>query len=190
MRNVTLLLLFSSITLAAPAQGVFSNQTNVALQKVIEDYPNQFRNIKGDLLAENSKITDYKSKVEVPGSIGCVLTQYGNDKGAYSWKCEVFESGDFDIAKSKFSELYNQIHNTIIKVEGEKPFILNGKYEVPGKEKKSTSINFHLLPSPEIMHKLKVELNLQKYASEWKVVLNVFEQEGQGDYAAERNNLQ
>ena len=187
MRNVTLLLLFSSITLASPAQGVFSNQTNAALQKVIEDYPNHFRNIKGDLLSENSTITDFKSKVEVPGSTGCVLTQYGNDKSAYSWKCEIFGSGDFDKAKTKFSELYNQIHNTIIKVEGEKPFILNGKYEVPGREKQSTSINFHLLPSPEVMQKLKVELNFQKDASEWKIVLNVFEQEGRGDYAADSN---
>ena len=185
MRNVTWMLLFSSITLAAPAQGVFSNKTNAALQKVIEDYPNQFRNIKGEQLAEHAQVTDYQSKVQVPGSNTCVLSKYGNNNGSYTWKCELYSSHDFDQAKTKFSELYNQIHNTIIKVEGEKPFILNGKYEMPGKEKQNTSILFHLLPSPEAMQKLKVELTLQKESSDWKIVLNVIEQEGHGDYASD-----
>jgi hypothetical protein len=188
MRNVTWLLLFSFIGLNTSAQGVFSNQTNAALQKVIEDYPNNFRNIKGDRISTSEKIADYKSKVQVPGSITCVLTQDGSGKAVYSWKCELFETGDFDKAKSKFSELYNQIHNTIIKMEGEKPFILNGKYEVPGKERYFTNVIFHLLPSPEIMQKLKVELTLQYESSEWKIALNVYEQAGHGDFAAESGN--
>lgn len=185
MRNVTLLLLLSSLAFTAPAQGVFSNQTNAALQKVIADYPNHFSNIKGDRLSQSAKVVDYKSKVQVPGSIACILTQYGSSNNAYSWKCDLYQSNDFGQAKSRFSELFNQIHNTIIKVEGEKPFILNGKYEVP-RDKNSTSITFHLLPASSIMQKLKVELNLQNEAGGWKIILNVYEQEGSGDFAAEQ----
>ena len=188
MRNVTWLLLFSVIGLTASAQGVFSNQTNAALQKVIEDYPNNFSNIKGDRISASEKAADYQSKVQVPGSINCVLTKETTGKNTYSWKCELFESDDFDKAKSKFSELYNQIHNTIIKMEGERPFILNGKYEIPGKERYFTSIIFHLLPSPEPMQKLKVELTLQHEPSAWKIALNVYEQQGHGDFASQTGN--
>ena len=67
MKNVTNLLLFFFLTQIAAAQGVFSNQTNVALQRVIEDFPNHFRNIKGDLITDNNG-SDYKSKVEMPGT--------------------------------------------------------------------------------------------------------------------------
>ena len=185
MRNVTFLLLFSIITLTASSQGVFSNHTNAALQKVISDYPNHFRNIKGDRLTEYAEAMDFKSKVDVPGSVTCVVTQLSK-RETYSWKCELFESKDFDKAKSKFSEIFNQIHNTIIKVEGEKPVILNGKYEAPAGDKRSSSIFFHLLPAG-VMQKLKVELSLQNIASDWKIILSVYEQEEQGDFASGTN---
>ena len=79
------LLLLSSI--AARAQDVFSNKTNMALQKVIEDYPNKFRNIIGNKITSNSHVTDYQSKVDVPGAMNSVITQHNNSKSeVYSWK--------------------------------------------------------------------------------------------------------
>jgi hypothetical protein len=125
--------------------------------------------------------------VEVPGAINCVVTQFGTRKDAYTWKCDLYEGKDFNRAKDKFNEIYSQIHNTIIKVEGEKPVILNGKYEVPGGDKKFTSIFFHLLPAG-VMEKLKVELTLQNTASDWKITLSVYQQEGQGDFAGASGN--
>lgn len=184
MKNVTYLLLFFFLTQTTTAQGVFSNQTNVALQKVIEDFPNHFRNIKGDQITDNGP--DYKSKVEIPGAINCVISENGPGKDMYAWKAELYRTGDFEQARKKFSELYNQIHNTIIKIEGEKPVILNGKYEVPDGEKKFTSIGFHVLPATGQMSRLKVELSLHESAGAWKISLNVFDQNGQTDFAAEQ----
>jgi hypothetical protein len=185
MKNVTNLLLFFFLTQIAAAQGVFSNQTNVALQKVIEDFPNHFRNIKGDLITDNNG-SDYKSKVEIPGAINCVISENGPGKDIYAWKAQLYTTSDFDQARKKFSELYNQIHNTIIKVDGEKPVILNGKYEVPDGEKKFTSIGFHVLPATGSMSRLKVELALHGSAGSWKITLNVFDQNGHTDFAAEQ----
>ena len=68
MKSVQILLLFLATTITATAQGVFSNQTNAALQRVIEDYPNRFKNIKGDLLQESNSSGDYQSKVQIPRS--------------------------------------------------------------------------------------------------------------------------
>ncbi len=183
MKNVTWLLLFSFLNLATAAQDVFSNKTNVALKKVIEDYPNHFHNIKGDRLAEHAQETDFKSKVEVPGAINCVVTQYSTKKDTYSWRCELFTSEDFDKAKSRFSELFKEIHNTIIKVEGEKPFILNGTYETPEGDKKLTAILFQLLPASGNMQQLKVELLLE-HDTGWKIILSVHDREGQYDVAS------
>lgn len=183
MRNVTLLLLFSILTHAVTAQGVFSNQTNAALTKVIQDYPNHFRNIKGERVSELAQSVSYTSKVQIPGNITCLLTQNTPSKEAYSWNCELFQSNDFDKAKSRFSELFNQIHNTIIKIEGEKPAILNGKYEVPESDRKYTHIVFHFLPASGFIQKLKVELMLTNEGSNWKIQLNVQEQEAEGALA-------
>lgn len=178
MCKVTLLLLLSCITLGTVAQSTFNNQTNAALKKVIEDYPNHFSNVKGDRVSSIDQSTNYKSKVTIPGAVNCTLTQYSNhtnSKEAYSWTCELFSSSDFDKAKSKYSDLYSQIHNTIIKIEGAKPVILNGQYEAPEKSKESIKISFSFLPNIAVIQKLNVELLMKQEAGSWKIVLQVYE---------------
>lgn len=183
MKKIYLLLWLAACSASLHAQGVFSTKTTAALQKVIEDYPNRFRNIKGDRLSEHTRAVDYKSRVEIAGAVNCIITQYSaTPKDQYSWSCELFQSGDFEQAKTNFHDLYNQICNTIIKIEGEKPFILNGKYEAPAGEKKTTTVRFGLLPAPEAVQHLKVELVLQ-YTTQWRVMLVVYDQERQYDVA-------
>ena len=87
----------------------------------------------------------------------------------------MLESETFSEAKNRFTELYNQIRNTIVKMEGEKPFILNGNYETPSDDKKFTSVLFQLLPSTGEMQKLKVELTLQHTMNDWKITLAVYD---------------
>src|SRR5262245_43307244 len=123
MKKVTCLLCCVWLTLASYSQDVFSNKTNVALKKVIEDY----------------RTSNHK---------------------AFSWYRELFTTGDFDQAKTQYNELYQQIHNTIIKVEGEKPVILNGLFEMPDRDKQRNSIFFNFLPATGLVQKLKVELVL------------------------------
>lgn len=175
MFKVTPLILALLVSLNAGAQGVFSNKTNAALKMVIEDYPNHFSNIKGDRIS-TEPVVNYKSKVIIPGSVNCTLTQY-HTKEAYSWKCEWFSSADFQKAKSRFSDLYNEIHNTIIKLDGEKPAILNGQYATPEKERKQTTIIFHFLPNTGIIQKLHVEMKLQSENGVWKIMLQVYDHE-------------
>lgn len=183
MKKVYTLLLLIVAGFSLRAQGVFSTKTTAALQKVIEDYPNRFKNIKGDRLTQHAKAVDYKSTVEIAGASACVITQYtATPKDRYSWSCELFQSADFDKAQTSFHDLYNQIRNTIIKIDGEKPFILNGKYENPGEENKTTTVRFEFLPAPDAVQQLKVELTIQ-HTTDWKIVLTVYDQERHYDLA-------
>ena len=178
MKNLTLLLLFL-IPVTLLAQGVFTNSTHSALQKVIGDYPNKFRNIKGTIINEDPQSTDYESTVQIPGASTAVITKYSSsaDKHIYSWKCILAESEDFEQIAKKYKELYNQIRNSIVKVEGEKPFILNGLYEAPTEDKRFVATAFSLLPSVGTLGKLKVELALEYYVVEWKITLLVYDQQ-------------
>lgn len=176
MCKVTPLILALLLSLCAGAQGVFSNKTNAALKMVIEDYPNHFNNIKGDRISVYEPAVNYKSKVIIPGSVNCMLTQYKTNE-TYSWTCELFSSADFQKAKTRYSDLYNEIHNTIIKLDGEKPAILNGQYTIPEKDRKQNTIIFHFLPSTGIIQKLHVEMLLQSEGGVWKIKLQVYEHE-------------
>ena len=181
MKSIIILVIGATLTFTCQSQGVFTNDVNAALQKVIQDYPNHFINIKGAKVTGNLATVQYHSTVEVPGSVNCVLTQYAAKKEIYSWNCVILESNKFNEAKSKFTELYNQIRNTIVKIEGEKPFILNGKYETPTDDKKFTSVVFQLLPATGEMQKLKVDLTLQRTAQNWKLSLVVYDEERRND---------
>src|SRR6516225_9071644 len=116
---LTLSLLLNTVWLFSQ-DDVFSNKTNIALEKVIRDYPNRFHNIRGEVLVQHPKTTEYKSTIQVPGSSACIITKYSlPDNDSYSWNCHVFQSREFSQAKNKFREIYDQIENTIIKVDGE-----------------------------------------------------------------------
>jgi hypothetical protein len=110
-----------------------------------------------------------------------IIKQIVSNSDAYSWSCSVSANKDFNLAKNKFKEIFDQIENTIIKVEGQKPFIVSGQYRTPFEERKFTTILFELLPAVGEMQKLKVELTMQYVIAEWRVTLNVYD----SDYKAE-----
>ena len=176
MKNAGLLLLLL-ICLETTAQSVFTNHTNQAIEKVIRDYPNQFRNIQGSVLQEGQQATNYQSNIQIPGALSCVISKSNfSNRDAMSWKADLYESASFQEMKERYTGLYNQIRNSIIKIEGEKPYILNGQYEVPDQRKRAQSVVFSMLPAVGEMQKLKVELSLYQQGSVWRVSLLIYDQ--------------
>ncbi|HYE56473.1 MAG TPA: hypothetical protein VD996_16605, partial [Chitinophagaceae bacterium] len=162
-----ILLLF--LYLYSPAQSVFSNNTNAAIEKVIRDYPNQFRNIRGSVVDESSQAINYQSNITIPGALSCIVTRHNFSKSeTITWKAELYESNNFQEAKNLYKDLYSQIRNSIVRIEGEKPYILNGQYEIPDQQKNRHSVIFNMLPSVGNMQKVKVELLMVQHAQTWK----------------------
>jgi hypothetical protein len=157
---------------------VFSNKTNVALEKVIRDYPNHFHNIRGEMVSQHAQVVEYKSTISVPGASNCSIWKYNvSNNEVYNWNCTTFNSPNFMQARSKFKEIYDQIENTIIKIEGQKPFIINAQYHTPTELHNVNAINFELLPMVDEMKHLKIDLSLEKESNIWKVKLSVYEGE-------------
>jgi hypothetical protein len=155
---------------------VFSNKTNLALEKVIRDYPNRFHNIRGDLISQHPQGTEYKTTISVPGASYCSIWKYNvANNDSYTWDCITYNSTNFMQARVKFKEIYDQIENTIIKVEGHKPFILNAQYRTPTEIHNMNEISFELLPATEEMKNLRIDLSLDKESTVWKVKINVYE---------------
>ena len=180
MKNIFPLFFIMSYAMALSAQGVFRNQTNGTLEKVIQDYPNQFKNLKGDLLASTAQAAEYKSVINIPGSVSTTVTQYTSDKKIVSWQTIVFTSTTFEEARNKFKEVYSEIKNTIVKLDGERPVILNGQYENPEEAKNNTTVYFDLLPNTASTQQIKVDLCLEKMNQQWKIVLSVYDKDRKG----------
>jgi hypothetical protein len=174
---LTLALLVNAVWLFSQ-DDVFSNKTNIALEKVIRDYPNRFHNIRGEMISQHAQAAEYKSTISVPGASYCSIWKYNvSNSELYNWNCTTFNSANFMQARTKFKEIYDQIENTIIKVDGQKPFILSAQYRTPTELRNINDITFELLPLTDEMKNLKVDLSLEKELNIWKVRLSVYEGE-------------
>jgi hypothetical protein len=176
MRSV--ILTFAPVVLAASlqAQGVFSNKTQIVLEKVIQDYPNHFENIKGELISQALRSSRYKSTLGLPGATSATVTLATTTSGTGSdWNCQVLATPDYDSARARFTEIYGQLSNSIITTEGQKTFILTGQYESPTADKKYTMVTFSLLPGIGDMKRLHVELtmNAAETGEGWVIAVNV-----------------
>ena len=89
----------------------------------------------------------------------------------------MLESEDFEVVSKKYREIFNQVKNSIINLDGNKPFILNGTFEDPTEEKRYTASAFTLVPASGYLQKLKVVLTLEYLITEWKVSILVFDQD-------------
>ena len=172
MKGIITVLWIFVLSNAAFTQGAFDNNTHTALQKVIADFPNDFRNIRGDKLP--GKSAEFHSSIQVPGSQHCVFVE-GQMRKNYTWECQFLSTADFEQANKRFKEIYESVRNSIIKIDGKAPFILNGKYEYANPNNDQTHINFELLPSSGELQSLKVELLIRKDGGAWKVSLLVYD---------------
>lgn len=157
------------------------NPVAADVKKVIEDYPNHFINLMGEMLAENTQSTDYHCNFTVQGAEEAFITRYPAKKEICSWQALMLTTESFDKATQKFKSLFNQLNNLSVKA-GTGTFKLKADYESPEESKKFTSVLFSFEPANEAMKKLKVEISIQYFEPmEWKVKLLVYDRERDDD---------
>lgn len=186
-KNVKALVLITSFLLLAhypeaqlklPVVNAIAND----VKKVIEDYPNRFINLMGEVIAENTQSTDYQCNFKVNGAEESFITRYSAKKEVCSWQALMLTTENFEKAKQKFKTLYNQLNNLTVDFGNASNIHLKGKYEAPEEKKKFTSIFFDAEPSTAYTTKLKMELILQFYAPmEWKVKVLVYDRDREDD---------
>jgi len=121
---------------------VISGGVGSDVKKVIEDYPNRFINLMGEMLVENTQATDYQCNFAVNGAEEAIVTRYSAKKEICSWQALMLTTDDFEKAKQKFKALYNQLNNLSVGIGTIKNFHLKGKYEATDEKKKFTTVLF------------------------------------------------
>ncbi|MBY0534786.1 MAG: hypothetical protein K2P88_02965 [Chitinophagaceae bacterium] len=173
MRNLSILAM-CLLVMSTHAQSVFTNQTNAALQKVIADYPNRFKNIIGTATGNSSQ--EYNSTIRVQGGgPAYVQLKSANNGGAYSWRSELYQNESFVECSQQLKQVFQHIKNTIIRIEGYPPFILSGVYDSPSSDKVNFMLPFQLLPNTNGFQQLKVDLLMEHSSGVWKLWLRVYD---------------
>ena len=175
------LMVFTAFTfcLSAGAQVKFpvtNNGLRNDLQKVIADFPNDFSNLKGDILIENPQTIEYVSLLNFSGAEDNTITKYNASKSIYSWQATMLTTEEFSDAEIKYKWLFNQLKNMTINI-GDYSFSLYGDYDQPDESRKFSTTTFRLIPGAINLPKLKIEIAMQYEFPDWKVVLQVYQKE-------------
>ena len=149
------------------------------IKKVLQDYPNQFSNLKGDVVTENPQSTDFACNFKVDGAEEATITQYSsaNKYNICSWQATMLTTDDFELATRKFKSLYGQLNNLSTRMEEGVYLRIKANYESPVEEMKFTSIIFSVDNGSTTLKKLKVELTMQYELLEWKVKVLIYDKE-------------
>lgn len=178
-----LLVTISHAQLKLPVMNGVAND----VKKVIDDYPNRFINLMGEVVTQNTQSTDYACNFKVNGAEEALVTRYSAKKEICSWKAVMLTTESFEKAKQKFRSLYNQLNNLSVSAGGTKHFQLKGKYETPDDSKKFTSVLFNMDPASESLKKLRIEIVMQFVAPmEWRVEVLVYDRERDDDERGKR----
>ena len=178
---ITILFSFQSTTLAQLKLPVSSASIASDIRKVIEDYPNQFMNLQGELLVEHPQSADYACNFNVKGAEAATVTIYSaKHHNVVSWQALMLTTDDFETAKKKFRALYSQMNNLAVQPSAGRTYHLKGDFEAPAEEKKFTSILFSI-GAEDALKKLKVELVMVYEPMEWKIKLLVYDREREDD---------
>jgi hypothetical protein len=189
VKTLALTTIFLSLVISSSAQLKLPvvNGIGPDIKKVLQDYPNQFHNLMGDVVEQNPQSTDYACNFKVNGAEEVTITQYSsaNKYDITSWQALMLTTEDFEDAKKKFKALYNQLQNLAVRIEGGVYFHLKGTYETPVEEKKFTTVVFAVDAGASPFKKLKVELQMIYVPMEWKVKVLVYDKEREDDERGE-----
>jgi hypothetical protein len=146
----------------------------MAIGTVLRDFPNNLRNITGDLILAQGEIDNYASTVLLPGAESCIVTRYHSvvDSTA-SWQAKMFSSDDFAKAAHAYHELYRQLKTCFLLLPDSSIIYLRGVWQ-PAKEEVSFTTSTLQLATGDIRYKeVKVELELVYLLADWTVNINI-----------------
>lgn len=175
---ITIAILLIQPCISAQLRLPIANSIASDLKKVIEDYPNHFMNLQGELLIEHAQSADYACNFKVAGAEQASVTIYSSvGKKVASWQALLLTTEDFEEARKKYRSIYGQLQQMHLTMADGHSILLKGHYEEPVEERKFTSTLFSCGQKDDSPCKLKVEIIMSYEPMEWKVKLLVYDRD-------------
>ena len=165
------------------AAGVFSQTSFVAhreetfsrvMEAVLHDFPNNYRNITGDLVLDQAEIENYASLVQLPGASECIITRYHSEEDTTaSWQAKMFRGEDFKEVAQRYKDLYKQLKGCYLRLVDGSLIFLDAEWEAPTEEKPFVMSTLRLITGDHRYKEMKVDLEMVYELSEWTININV-----------------
>ena len=145
------------------------------IDAVLRDFPNNLRNITGELVLAQGEFENYASMLALPESEHCLITRWHSTQDTtVSWQATMLTTDDFGKADHAYRDLYGKLQQCYIQLIDGTIVYLKGSWE-PAKEGASfTTSTLHLTLDDQRYREVRVELELVYQLAEWGVNINIF----------------
>ncbi|GGA89659.1 hypothetical protein GCM10011511_11120 [Puia dinghuensis] len=144
------------------------------IDSVLKDFPNNLRNITGQLVLAQGEFENYASVVELPGAESCIITRWHSfDDTTASWQAQMFRSEHFSEASGRYHALFRQLQGCYLKLVDGSKFYLAGDWEPAKEEAPFTTSTLRLRTGDERYKEVKVEVELVFLVTDWAVHINI-----------------
>lgn len=183
-RNLLLLAasLFSVIPVAAQIKSPFAS-IRPELEKVINDYPNQFSSIKGNRNQGDPNTIQYASTIEMRGAVESKVIGYPTKtKINWLWEAKLFVTDDMAELKKLYKAYYNDIAGKSFMSKGANNSInAIGAYNAPSEELRLWTNQFRMNDVTGEFGNLVIDLVAEYTNFEWIVYVRIYDREKDED---------
>lgn len=153
------------------------------LEKVINDYPNQFSSIKGVRSDGEPNTIEYVSTVEIKGASDSKVIGYPTKtKIIWFWEAKLFTTEDIAELKKQYKSYFNDIAGKSLLTKGNNNSIYaTAPYNAPTEELRMWSNQFRINDATGEFSNLVIDLAAEYENFEWIVYLRVYDKEKDED---------
>jgi hypothetical protein len=173
----TFLFIFPALAVnAQPKLSLHKSSPSIkpVIEKVAQDYYQNFNNIKGDTITETVSTVEFKSRIAPEGALATSITKYV-DPYSYTWQTTMFESEDYQAAVAKYKEYYRQLNGCTLTFYDKSSYKLLGNYDTPDENRSFASSILQLNNDNPDLALFKVEIALNYSLPQWTVKIMMYE---------------
>ena len=142
---------------------------------VLRDFPNNLRNITGELVLAQGETENYTSTVALPESQNCTITHYHSTQDTtVSWQARMLVTDDFGKADHAYRELYHKLQQCYIQLMDGTIIYLKGTWSPAKESAPFTAGTLQLTIDDQRYKGVRVELELVYELAQWGVSINIF----------------
>lgn len=176
-RLIAVVLCFTTISNYAQSKLSFFKTTasiKPDIEKVVQDYFDNFNNIKGDTIMQTVSTIEFTSKIIPPGSLETFITKYKTPK-TYSWQSTLYQTEEFKDAVARYRQYYRQLNGSTFTFYDKRTYRMAGNYDAPDEGRTFASSVLEIHSYDPGMNLFKIEIALNYLFPEWTVKIMIYE---------------
>ena len=146
------------------------------IEKVAQDYYNDFHNIAGDTLLRSQNEIEFTSKILPAGAIESRITKF-IEPNTFIWQATMYTTEEFTEAVAKYKQYYRQLNGTNLKIDLSGSYKLTGEYDMPDEGRGFASSYLKFDGTSDDLKQFKIEVALNYSFPEWSVRILMYEKE-------------